>query len=64
MLLNIHNEESWRIRNKKFSSEWPFKAEANHISLYGLLSYNPVCCNKFAVTCVEYTCLTGMRTKI
>jgi hypothetical protein len=25
MLLNIHNEESLRIRNKKFSSEWPFK---------------------------------------
>jgi hypothetical protein len=24
MLLNIHNEESLRIRNKKFSSEWPF----------------------------------------
>jgi hypothetical protein len=26
MLLNIHNEESLRIRNKKFSSEWPFKS--------------------------------------
>jgi hypothetical protein len=26
MLLNIHNEESLRIRNKKFSSEWPFEA--------------------------------------
>jgi hypothetical protein len=24
MLVNIHNEESLRIRNKKFSSEWPF----------------------------------------
>jgi hypothetical protein len=24
MLLNIHNEESLRISNKKFSSEWPF----------------------------------------
>jgi hypothetical protein len=24
MLLNIHNEESLRIRNTKFSSEWPF----------------------------------------
>jgi hypothetical protein len=28
MLLNIRNEESLRIRNKKFSSEWPFKALA------------------------------------
>jgi hypothetical protein len=27
MLLNIHNEESLRIRNKKFSSEWPIKHE-------------------------------------
>jgi hypothetical protein len=27
MLLNIHNEESFRIRNKKFSSEWPFKSQ-------------------------------------
>jgi hypothetical protein len=26
MLFNIHNEESLRIRNKKFSSEWPFKS--------------------------------------
>jgi hypothetical protein len=25
MLLNIHIEESLRIRNKKISSEWPFK---------------------------------------
>jgi hypothetical protein len=25
MLMNIHNEESLRIRNKKLSSEWPFK---------------------------------------
>jgi hypothetical protein len=24
MLLNIHIEESFRIRNKNFSSEWPF----------------------------------------
>jgi hypothetical protein len=28
MLLNIHNEESLRIRNKKFSSEWPFTVMA------------------------------------
>jgi hypothetical protein len=28
MLLNIHNEESLRIRNKIFSSEWPFKDAA------------------------------------
>jgi hypothetical protein len=25
MLLNIHIEESFKIRNKKFSSEWPFR---------------------------------------
>jgi hypothetical protein len=25
MLLNIHNEESLGICNKKISSEWPFK---------------------------------------
>jgi hypothetical protein len=38
MLLNIHNEESLRICNKKFSSEWPFKV--THIGGVMKLSSN------------------------
>jgi hypothetical protein len=38
MLLNINNEQSLRIRNKKFSSKWPFKAVINE-SNYSEVDY-------------------------
>jgi hypothetical protein len=42
MLLNIHNEESLRIRNKKFSSEWPFNVTSRTLNQLKINEQNNV----------------------